>query len=420
MTKARSFRSLAGGGASSILAATLVAGVAMYLATLYVYRELGSAPYVLFAAYWSLLYLVVGSLSGVQQEMTRATRRNDPQSSPKVSNAKWFAIGLSLLVAIVIVASSFLWASPLLGDEGEQLVWPFALGAASYVIVASLAGSLFGLSKWSSIALMSAFDGLLRLGLLTIALAFTNDIVILAWCVSLAFPLAIAVIWPFARKGFINTSHLDVSIKRLSLNISQTLAASTSAALIINGFPLLVVNVSQGQDPSFVGDLILTITIIRAPLIVIALSMQSYLVVKFRDRTSSTLGPVLKIISVITILTALVSILGYRAGPDFLTLLTGRPLLIDGNLFSLVLISSGLVAAMVASGANLLAKGNHIFYSGGWLFAATVSVVAISLPIAFEERVLASLILGPIGGLLVFIVSGALLSKRSSRKADST
>jgi hypothetical protein len=177
----------------------------------------------------------------------------------------------------------------------------------------------------------------------------------------------------------------------------------------------LVVNASQGQDPSFVGDLILTITIIRAPLIVIALSMQSYLVVKFRDRTSSTLGPVLKIISVITILTALVSILGYRAGPDFLALLTGRPLLIDGNLFSLVLISSGLVAAMVASGANLLAKGNHIFYSGGWLFAAIVSVVAISLPIAFEERVLTSLILGPIGGLLVFIVSGALLSKRSSR-----
>jgi hypothetical protein len=231
----------------------------------------------------------------------------------------------------------------------------------------------------------------------------------------LAFPLAIAILWPFTRKGFINTSQLDVSIKRLSLNISQTLAASTSAALIINGFPLLVVFASKGQDPSFVGDLILTITIIRAPLIVIALSMQSYLVVKFRDRTSSTLGPVFAIIASIAISTSLVSIFGYQVGPDFLAVLTGRPLLIQGNLFSLVLLSSGLVAAMVASGANLLAKGKHIFYSGGWLVAALVSVIAISLPIAFSERVLTSLILGPIGGLLVFLVSGALLSKRYSR-----
>jgi len=415
MTKTKSFRSFAGGGAPSILAATLVAGVAMYLATLYVYRELGSEAYVLFAAYWSLLYLVVGSLSGVQQEITRATRVIDIQSRSKSNNTKWFAIAMSSLVAVVIVASSFLWASPLLGESGQLLVLPFALGAASYVIVAALAGSLFGLSRWTSIALMSAFDGLLRLGLLVIALAFTDDVVILAWCVSLAFPLAIAILWPFTRKGFINTSQLDVSIKRLSLNISQTLAASTSAALIINGFPLLVVFASKGQDPSFVGDLILTITIIRAPLIVIALSMQSYLVVKFRDRTSSTLGPVFAIIASIAISTSLVSIFGYQVGPDFLAVLTGRPLLIQGNLFSLVLLSSGLVAAMVASGANLLAKGKHIFYSGGWLVAALVSVIAISLPIAFSERVLTSLILGPIGGLLVFLVSGALLSKRHSR-----
>jgi hypothetical protein len=415
MTKLRTAGSIAAGGAPSILLATLVAGIAMYLATLVVYRELGSAPYVLFAAYWSLLYLVVGSLSGVQQEMTRATRSISDGATPQASKAKWFAVSLSALVTVSIIGSSSLWADALLGDQGGDLVWPFALGAASYVVVASLAGSLFGLSRWTSIALMTAFDGLIRLVLLAVALAFTEDVVILAWCVSAAFPLAIAVLWPFTRKGFAKRTFLDVSIKKLTLNISQTLTASTSAALIINGLPLLIVYAAQGVEQSFVGDLILTITIIRAPIIIIALSMQSFLVVKFRDRKTSTLAPVLKILLAVSIATAVTALLGYQAGPEFLEILTGRPLLIDGNLFSLVLLSSGLVAAMIVSGSNLLAKGKHLFYSAGWLAAALTSVLTITAPLEFSDRVLSTLLLGPVAGLLVFLGFGLLLRFRSSR-----
>ena len=416
MSKFRTAGSIAAGGAPSILLATLIAGVAMYLATLVVYRELGSAPYVLFAAYWSLLYLVVGSLSGVQQELTRATRSISEGSDPQTSKAKWFAVGLSTLVAVSIIGTSSLWAEAFLGTQGVELVWPFALGSASYVLVASLAGSLFGLSRWTSIALMAAFDGLIRLGLLAIALAFTDDVVILAWCVSAAFPLAIAVLWPFTRKGFVNRTFLDVSIKKLTLNISQTLTASTSAALIINGLPLLIVYAAEGIEQSFVGDLILTITIIRAPIIIIAMSMQSFLVVKFRDRKTSTLAPVLKILLAISVVTALTAFLGYRAGPEFLEILTGRPLLIDGNLFSLVLLSSGLVAAMIVSGSNLLAKGKHLFYSAGWFAAALTSVVTITAPLEFSERVFSTLVFGPVSGLLVFLGAGLLLRFRSSKQ----
>jgi uncharacterized membrane protein YwzB len=199
------------------------------------------------------------------------------------------------------------------------------------------------------------------------------------------------------------------------LNISQTLTASTSAALIINGLPLLIVYAAQGIEQSFVGDLILTITIIRAPIIIIALSMQSFLVVKFRDRKTSTLAPVLKILLAVSIATAVTALLGYQAGPEFLEILTGRPLLIDGNLFSLVLLSSGLVAAMIVSGSNLLAKGKHLFYSAGWLAAALTSVLTITAPLEFSDRVLSTLLLGPVAGLLVFLGSGLLLRFRSSR-----
>jgi hypothetical protein len=116
----------------------------------------------------------------------------------------------------------------LFGDLWILLVFPFAVGAAFYIVVATLAGTLFGLSKWNFVALMVAIDGLLRLVLLVAALQFTKDVAVLAWCVILPFPLAILIVWPLARKSVIGKSFIDVNIKNLTWNISRTVLASIS------------------------------------------------------------------------------------------------------------------------------------------------------------------------------------------------
>ena len=96
--------------ASTLVSATLVSGVAAYLTTFLVFRFLGSEDYVLFAAFWASLFLVVGSLGGVQQELTRATRPLSSPAEEKVSSVLVFALSIATLVAILIIATSGAWA----------------------------------------------------------------------------------------------------------------------------------------------------------------------------------------------------------------------------------------------------------------------------------------------------------------------
>ena len=58
-----------------MLVATMIAGIAAYVVTWLVPRQVGFAGYTVFAVFWSFMYLVVGTLGGIQQEVTRGTSR---------------------------------------------------------------------------------------------------------------------------------------------------------------------------------------------------------------------------------------------------------------------------------------------------------------------------------------------------------
>ncbi|MGV8911286.1 MAG: hypothetical protein ACOH14_01610 [Rhodoglobus sp.] len=392
-------------GAVLILAATLVAGIAGYLVTFIVYRQVGAAPYALFAVFWAAMYLVIGALSGVQQEITRATRPIALGARSEASRARNFAVVLALIVAILIIATGFLWADAVFADDGWALVWPLAAGAASYVLVATLSGSLYGVSQWPSLALMIATDGVIRLALLSIALQFTSDIVVLAWTVSLPFPLAIALLWPLIRGRFVGRSDLDVGYRGLSWNVARTVLASASTAVLVSGFPLLLGVAAASEDPALLGELIFTITLTRAPLIVTIMSLQGFLVVRFRDEQSSWLRLFLLVQGGIVGATIVFAPLGWWLGPPVFALVSGRPTLIDGSLIAILVLSSGLVAALSTAAAAVLAKGKHVAYSLGWLGAAAITIAIMLAPGDFIERVSVALIVGPIVGLVFHCVA---------------
>jgi len=58
--------------------------------------------------------------------------------------------------------------------EGWSLVWPLAVGTASFVMVAVLCGALYGLSRWVSLALMMITDALLRLIAIAVVCAMVS------------------------------------------------------------------------------------------------------------------------------------------------------------------------------------------------------------------------------------------------------
>ena len=388
-------------GAALIVGATVVAGIAGYLVTFLVYRATGPAQYALFAIFWATLYLVVGGLSGIQQEITRATHPVEPVSPGRASRARTFGLAAALVVGMLVVASAVLWQGPVFGPQGWSLVWPLAVGAGSYVLVATLCGSLYGVSHWRSLALMIGADGLLRLLLLGGALVLSRDIVVLAWAVALPFPLAIVILWPVIRRGFVGRSALDVGYREVSWNVGRTVMASISTAVLVSGFPLLLGIGGTGVDPAFLGELIFTIILTRAPLIVTIQSLQSFLVVRFRDSPSTWKATFLRVQGAILLGVATLGALGWVFGPVVFAAVTGRTSTIDGSLIAVLVVSSGLVGSLSVSASAVLAANRHSVYLAGWVAAAIVTIVLVLLPGEFVANVSAALLLGPLAGLVV-------------------
>ena len=221
-------------GFVTLLIATGIAGVASYALTILVPNRIGLAGYSVFAVFWSAIYLVVGALGGIQQEVTRATHPLAAGALAPASRARNFATVAGASVFVVVLATAPLWSHTVFPSEGWSLVWPLAVGTSGFVVVAVLGGTLYGVGAWTALALMISVDALLRLAAISIALVFTTDVVPLAWAVAVPFPLAIAVLWPTLRRSIAGKSQLDVGYRALTWNVSRTVVAATATGLMVS------------------------------------------------------------------------------------------------------------------------------------------------------------------------------------------
>ena len=281
------------------------------------------------------------------------------------------------------------------------------------MLVATLSGSLYGVSQWRSVALLVGADGILRLVLLLLALLFTKDIVALAWVVALPFPIALVLLWRFIRRDFVGRSDMDVGFRALTWNVARTVLASASTAILVSGFPMLLGLTAKSEPGGLVGQLIFTITLTRAPLIVTVMALQSYFVVRFRDGERSMSRTFLSVLLLISIGTFLLAGLGCLFGGPLLEWVSGsRHISIEGNVIAVLVASSGLVAALSVTGSAVLARARHLVYSSGWFVAAIVTIGVMMTGIDFIPRVEAALILGPAAGLLVHLAVFAARPRR--------
>lgn len=405
-------------GFAIILFATAVAGITSYAVTILVPNQIGLASYAIFAVFWSSVYLVVGALGGIQQEVTRATRPSAPGTVHHASRARRFSIVAGALVLVAIIGSAPLWVSSVFPGQGWDLVWPLAVGATSYVMVAVLAGSFYGVSAWVPLALMITVDALLRLVALSITLVFTREIAALAWAVALPFPVTLVVLWPFIRGSIVGRSQLDVGYRELGWNVARTVIAGSGTSVMVSGFPLLLGLTSPSESPAILGMFIVTITLTRAPLIVVALSLQSYFVVRFRDNHAQFWAYFLSLLGLVLAGGAVLAAAGWLLGPTVYHLLFPNKLQPDAPFFAILVGSSALVAALCVSAPAVLARSKHFVYSAGWMAAAIVTIVALLLPLDFASRTIAALVLGPIVGLIVhgsYLVSSVLRERHHDR-----
>lgn len=396
-------------GVGPIGVATIVAGLAGYAVTWVVFRALGAADYSVFAVFWAITYLLVGALSGIQQEVTRATRRR-PDSAPAPATARDFAVLTSGVVLVVVLVATPLWTGLAFPGESWHLVLPLAAATASYAVVAVAAGVLSGLAVWRVVALMVVLDGLLRLALVSLAALLWPDPAVLGWAVALPFPISVVVAWLVARRRLVGRFVLDVSLRTLTWNVSRTVVAAAATGILVSGFPFVLRLTSHEVPAERLGVVILALTLVRAPLIISAMSLQSLFIVRFREAPDPRTG-VLALLGLVAGGGLVLAVLGWLVGPAVFLLLFGPEAVVDGGFVAVIALSSTLIAAMFVTGPALLAPGRHTAYTGGWVLAAAASVLLLLLPIPFDARLAVAVIGAPALGVVMHAVGLARLGR---------
>jgi len=399
------------GGFQKIAIATLVAGVGGYAITTVVARYLGG-DYRTFAAFWAVLYLIVGALSGIQQEITRATHVRVGSSRSGEAKLLPLVLGLCLVVAVASLASAFLWAPPIFGDQAVAFSIPIGVGAALYVGVAAVTGTMYGIKLWGPLSMMIALDVCVRLTLVVLALFFGWGIVALSWMVVVPFPIVLFLAWLTSRGRLIGFSVLDSSYREIAINILKTVAAAASTAALVSGFPAFLGAAPGLASAESLSALIFALTITRAPLVVSTLALQSFLVVYFRDRPQAWVASLVKIGVIVCVGGSVFAVAAWLWGSQVIEIIVGASFALPGLTLGLLVLSSIPTAILALSGSAVLARSSHNYFSVGWIVSAIVAIAIVFSPLDLLPRTLLALTIGPIAGFVVHL-AGLLRSDRS-------
>ncbi|GAB3608539.1 hypothetical protein GCM10027414_06640 [Humibacter ginsengiterrae] len=395
-----------------VLAGTAVVGLIGYFVTWLVPRAIGVDRYAAFAVFWAAIFLVAAALSGVQQEITRATTCVETDEFARATRAMKFAIVAALVCGTVVAASSPLWSAAVFGPNGA-LVVPLALGCAAYVLLATIGGTLYGIAWWPGVFVMIVTEGVLRLVLVSLTLVFTSDVTWLAWAVVAPFPATAAVVYILGRTR-IGRTVLDVGYRRLVLNVLRTVTAAASMGMLVSGFPLLLELTSHGVPTAQLGTVILTATLTRAPLIVVGMALQSYFVHLFRAHATSMWRILLLLLVGLLVLGGLLTVLAWWLGPTILHFLFPHDTMPQAWFIASLVATSCLVGGLCVAAPAVLARGAHTVFGVGWLVAAVGTVLGLLVPLPLDVRTIVALAIGPSAGLIVFLTY-LVVSARSEK-----
>lgn len=394
------------GGLRWVLLATGVAGVLGYLVQAIAPPMLDDdAAYVSFSIIWSTVYLCGSAMSGVQQEISRATHPSarDAASANDLRRFIW----ITAMVAAFggLVAGVLLTVGPVPASAAGLGV-AIAVALAGYLITTVLTGTLYGLGLWPQIALLVTLDAVLRAVFLVISFAFSGSSVVLAFAIAVPFGLSALIIWILVWRRLARGIALDVRLPHLLLNVARTVAAAACMGAMISGLPLLMGATSSDVSEAVVGATIFAITLTRAPIVVPVIALQSYLIAAvFRGRSSPSPRRVLRMLGVAMLVTATLSLAGYFVGPPVVSFVSAGSFSISPLMMSTIIASGGLVGVMCVTGAALISTKHHSANLLGWAVAAALTIALLMLPAAFQVRLAAALLLPPLCGLIVHLIA---------------
>lgn len=389
-------------GLAFVLGATVVAGGIGYVIQAVVPAFVGADEYIAFSVFWSVVYLVVSGLSGIQQEVTRAAH---PGTGTGTSTLARFALLCAVGSAIVVVATSLLWAPLAFSADVLSPVASVAVAAVGYSFVAALSGALYGVRHWPGVAGMTVIDAAVRLVAVLVSLLLGAELAALGWAVALPFAVAALLVWLWTGRSIRRGLDLDTDLRGLFGNSARTVGAAIATGVMISGLPFILGLTARDAAPGLLASLILVITLTRAPLVIPLVALQSYLVVTFRDAAAQVRRRVALFSGGMLAVTVVLSALAILVGPWVIGLLYGDRYALPPLAYAAIVASAGLTGVLCITGPAALALGRHTLYLLGWVVASLVTIGCLLLPLPELPRVLAALLAGPVAGIAVHAVA---------------
>lgn len=400
-----------GGGLRWILLATALAGGLGYVLQLAAPAVLSATDYVAFSVMWSTIYLCVSAMSGVQQEVTRASRRSDDHVPNTVLRRFTIVAGVVVILASVVLGVAL--SAGAVPVHGAVLAAVLATGLVGYLLTAVLSGVLYGLHLWRAVALVTVLDAVFRALLLGLGFVLQLPATLLLCGIAFPFGLAFLTTWLVVRRRVIGRFALDVGFAPLSRNVVSTVTSAACSGAMISGLPLLLGLTSAHEPAAALGAVILAITLSRAPIVVPILALQSYLIsAVFRDRQSVRPRRLFALLGIAVAVMTVLSAIAALVGPPIVSFVSGGRYTIAPLLMAAIVFSAGLVAMMCVTGPALVSARAHTANTVGWVIAAGLTVLCLVLPFDLHTRVAAALIAPAMVGLVVHVAS--LLRPRAS------
>ncbi|MDJ0377163.1 hypothetical protein [Cryobacterium sp. PH31-L1] len=368
-------------------------------------RALGPEQYLSFSVFWSGLYLAVGAIFGVQQETTRSVKTVMlTASEPRGGGTRALYPGMivGFLVAAGVAISSFSWAPSVFGQQSALFVAMIAAGTVLYAGHATLAGVLAGFGSWNSYSGLLIAEAAVRLFLICIVAFLALSVAGLAAAGTLGM-----VTWVIfllrARFRAAALTRLDEHLWQSVAHSLQAVLASGASAVIVTGFPLVLAAIALNEDATELAIIILIVTLTRAPVMLPLNAFMGMIVASFVDSRAHGLSVVFRAMGAVLGFAAILGALATVIGPPLLVFFFGHAYKAGGPFIGGATVAAGLIGVISISGAALLARGRHLIYTVGWLVAALTTCAVLFLPLPLPERVLVSLVVGPVIGTILHI-----------------
>lgn len=415
--------------ASPWVVAGVVSAAAGFVALIIAARSLTVEDNAAFLVFWSVVFALTGSLSGMQGETSRAMTVPDadgaagvrpggtPGAVPRGARLMTVSLGVGVLCALAVVGTGFWWAPALLGSGptgGLAALLPIGLALVVYAGQSGAVGGLIGRRDAVGAATIVGAEGagrVLAFGVAGLAALGTSGF---WWAAVVPMVLWVGVLAALGSAGRVWAMRADEDARRFVRNCLLAVGGGAGTSLLVNGYPTFLKATNPAADPGDLARTILAITLTRAPLLMPLLAFQG-LVVSYLVRRLGRLRPtVARLLAVLWAGVAVVAAGMWLLGPWVMRTFYGPAYDVDGVFMALVTVGAGCTATLVVAAATALSVGRHAAFVGAWWVGTGASLALLLVPQPLAAKVLLSLMIGPLAG-----TAAALLALRGRAQTDA-